>query len=73
MRTNDPNKPLTAGTRVRLPEGSAEHFPTGVWMTLMEKASWDDAEWWKAVTDRGDTVWLLADGEILANALVESP
>ena len=69
--TNEPNKPLTEGTRVYLTADNGGAAPTHVWMTLLDKKSWDGAEWWEAKTDNGSTVWLLDGGEILRTAVVQ--
>jgi hypothetical protein len=64
----DPNKNLTLGTRLYLTQENGGLAPTHVWMTLVEKASWDDADWWRAETDKGEYVWLIDGGEVLRTA-----
>lgn len=66
-----PNRNLTIGTRLVLTKDNGGVAPTGTWMTLVETSSWDGADWWRAETDNGVSVWLRADGHILAEAYID--
>ena len=63
-----PNETLTEGTRLMFTEENGGVAPLGTWMTLVGRKSWDGAEWWEALADNGDTLWLRTDSELFSSA-----
>lgn len=74
MTTPNKTPTLSVGTRFVVVSHSLEVgvAPTKVWLTLTETASWDDADWWKAVADNGDSLWIRADSEVFKKAVYAS-
>jgi hypothetical protein len=63
-----PNKTLPEGTRLMFTADNGDVAPLGVWMTLVGTKPWDGTEWYEAVTDNGETLWLRTDSEVFSSA-----